>query len=560
MINEIEIENLGVISHTRLEFAAGLTVITGETGAGKTMVLNSLNLLAGKKPDVDLVRHGEKACRITGIYGTENNSPLEAIVEAAGGQIEEGELICTRRVPREGRSRASVGGAAVPASVLANISDSLLTIHGQSDQVYLKSGARQLAMIDSYGGKEHLELVKKYAESYRELQRLEKELAEWEAQALVREIEIRDLQAGLEKIAELAPQVGEEEELITSIDKLSQIDNLREHIGTAVAIISGESQASVQAGLGMVSQAVEKASRGDKELAVHLETIRQASYLLADLGGELESYLYSLEAEEGDLEYCQNRLSQLRHYCIKWASNVDEWIEWGESAKDRLMLLEGPNNHGQELQKQIERQRESAQLLAEEISGQRLRFGKELESQVNQELVALAMNSVRFLIQIQTTENMEKNGIDRVVFGLSNENSDSFRGLSQGASGGELSRIMLALEVCLAKKWKLPGQTQLTYIFDEIDAGIGGQTALAVGARLSELAKTTQVIVVTHLAQVAAWGDRQLVVKRKNNETEVVAVSGEARAKEIARMLSGKIDSESAVTHAKELLSSCSMG
>ena len=560
MIDQLTIKNLGVIPQTELSFSPGFTALTGETGAGKTMVLSSIGLLLGKKADSALVRYGEKELAVEGIFVTDSSSQAAALLTEAGGLVEDGEIILARTVPARGRSRCHGGGRTIPSGVLSQIGRELVTIHGQAEQLRLRSGARQLALLDSFGGPAHQALVTEFRGTYTSWRDLQTQLEDWENQRQAREIEVSRLKEGVELQEKLQPEPGEEDQLLRKIERLGNVEDLREAAQAAYNYLGGDGSDSAGAAslVSAAIQALEKGAQSDEELSELARGLRDASSIILDISAEAGAYLSNLEADPALLDQAQSRLSQLRHAYRTWAKDLDSWLTWADTARDRIIQLSGPQNQGRVLEEQLEKVASQLQTLGNKVSRARLALAKTLKKEVAGELAALQMPDAGFDIELTSLPEPNSHGFDQVTFGLRAGVNAEIRPLGQGASGGELSRIMLALEVTLAAKSLAKGTP--TFIFDEVDAGIGGATALAVGERLARLAKHAQVIVVTHLPQVAAWADKQLVVSKNNDIAQVREVAGSKREREIARMLAGKADSKSALDHARELINACSVG
>lgn len=560
MIDQLTIKNLGVIPQEELSFSPGFTALTGETGAGKTMVLSSIGLLLGKKTDSALVRYGEKELAVEGIFVTDSSSQAAALLTEAGGLVEDGEIILARTVPARGRSRCHGGGRTIPSGVLSQIGSELVTIHGQAEQLRLRSGARQLALLDSYGDAAHQELVTEFGATYAAWRDLQTQLEDWENQRQAREIEVSRLKEGVKLQEKLQPEPGEEDQLLHKIERLGNVEDLREAAQAAYNYLGGDSVDSAGAAslVSAAIQALEKGAQSDEELSELARGLRDASSIILDISAEAGSYLSNLEADPVQLDQAQSRLSQLRHAYRPWVKDLDSWLTWADTARARITQLSGPQNQGTVLAEQLDKAASQLQTLGKKVSRARLALAKTLKKEVAGELAALQMPDAGFDIELTSLAEPNSHGFDQVTFGLRAGANAEIRPLGQGASGGELSRIMLALEVTLAAKSLAKGTP--TFIFDEVDAGIGGATALAVGQRLARLAKHAQVIVVTHLPQVAAWADKQLVVSKNNDTAQVREVAGSEREREIARMLAGKADSKSALDHARELINACSVG
>ncbi|MBD3688635.1 DNA repair protein RecN [Nanchangia anserum] len=554
MIEDIDIRNLGVIEHAHLRPGPGLTVLTGETGAGKTMVLTSIGLLMGKKADTGHVRHGEDVCGVDGVFTEPAGGPAHEVVASAGGYTDDDEVILGRTVPRQGRSRAVAGGRSVPAGILAEVGAHLVTVHGQTDQLALRSAGEQRRLLDDAGDAEHARLVQTYRQAWRDWSAAREAAEQARASEADREREMAALQAGLDVLHDLDPAPGEDDVLVGEIDRLANVEDLRIAATTAHAALSdpGDMGADCLSVLGEAQRGLERVSDLDAELGEYAASLRSSALVLQDVATSLASYLDDLSADPRLLEAKQQRLADLRRGLAPYATDVSDFLEWGTRARERVAQLADPD-HSVEAYDQAERDaRERLETVAAELTQSRRAIASELVDDVTDELASLAMTGAGFVIEV-APGNLTAAGGDEVNFGLTDPEG-RVRPLGSGASGGELSRIMLALEAALIDRRDPVGRP--TLIFDEVDAGIGGATASAVGSRLARLAERYQVIVVTHLAQVAAYASTHLVVTRTGTTTSLRDVTGDERVGEIARMLSGETDSDVARAHAAELLSS----
>ncbi|MDD9207699.1 DNA repair protein RecN [Georgenia sp. 10Sc9-8] len=569
MIDEVRIENLGVISSAVLRLAPTFTVISGETGAGKTMVLTSLDLLLGGRPDPVLVRTGSERAVVEGSFTVPEGSPVHRIADEAGAVIDDGELIVARSVPAQGRSRSHMGGRTVPQSLLGQVGEHLVTVHGQSDQQRLRSPAHQRAALDAYGGPEHAELLRAYRSAWTEALDRRRRLAEWEETAQTREQEIALLQTGLDQVEALDPQPGEDRALREEAERLGNVEELRTAAGRAHQALSGAGDAGAVEGQDAVSL-VEDARRGLEQGAGHDAALEgwagrlgEASYLLSDVATELAAYLASLEADPARLQVVHERRAALGELTRRHGPDVDAVLAWAEHARARLAYLDGPEDTGARLREELAEAEDAVTRAGQALSRSRAAAATALSGAVQEELAGLAMAGAKVTIRLTPLPEPGPQGAEHVEMLLAAHPGAPARPLGEGASGGELSRVMLALEVALATGQQVsPGEPpRHTFVFDEVDAGVGGKAATEVGRRLARLARTAQVVVVTHLPQVAAFADHHLVVTKDTGNgqgavtaTDVAAVSGPDRVRELARMLSGQEDSEAALQHADELL------
>lgn len=573
MIETISIENLGVIAQAELPLGPGLTALTGETGAGKTMVLTSLKLLLGSKADPAIVRAGTQRCVVEGAFALEEDAKCIQIAQEAGCEIEDDLLLASRVVPATGRSRAHLGGRAVPASVLGQVGSRLVSIHGQADQLRLRTAAAQRRALDAVGGSEHEQLCRQYSSCYRAWNQARQDLETWREQALAREGEIAGLRHALEQLEALDPKPGEDQALAEEASRLENLDLLRSGAAQAANAISGDELnddvANVIALVSVARRSLENAADHDPRLASLMPRLNEVAALTSDLAMELTDYLADLDADPDRLAWVHERREQLRRGCLEIGglgqvfANVDELLAFGQHSAARLAQLDGPLDREAELAAEVERTGKELKTVAKRLSQARTKLAKLLSQQISAELEGLMMRGAKLQVRLDPLEQPGPTGMEEVELLLRAHPGAAALPLEKGASGGELSRIMLALEVVLAQH---TATKRHTFVFDEIDAGVGGRAAVEIGRRLAALARHHQVIVVTHLAQVAAWAQTQLVVVKQvgqaSNEattTAVETVNGPERVRELARMLSGQSDSQTALRHAEELLEQANM-
>jgi DNA repair protein RecN (Recombination protein N) len=558
-LRELTIRNLGVIDTAEIEFKSGLTVLTGETGAGKTMVLTALNLILGGKSDSDFVRSGQERLIVSGKF--EIGEALSLIVEDAGGIVEENEVIINRSVTNQGKSKISLGGAVSSATQVSEMAQELVEIHAQASSARLSKGSVQLELLDSFAG--HESLVSDYSTDFEEHLNLRKRVAELERQLSVRDLEIAKLEAIVKDFERVKPQPGEIAELENEINKLGAVEELNSGIIQALATINSEENSALSA-LGLSKKILENLKGKDSALDSLIEDQSESIYGLVEVTGKIERYLSGLEADPARFDFLQLRKSELLGLVKKYGTGSDREIAYenllveADEASSRLADLQGGDLRLEELKSQSKEKFKELQSSAKKLSASRTTFAGKLSEAITKELALLAMANAKLIVSVlQSDEKESKNysasGLDAVSFLFTSHSDGKPLPLAKGASGGELSRVMLAVEVVLAKNSPVG-----TYIFDEVDAGVGGKAAVEVGKRLALLAKNSQVIVVTHLAQVATWADNHLVVTKSESgsvtQSNIIEVTGSERRKEIARLLSGQDESISAQEHAGELL------
>ena len=558
-LRELTIRNLGVIDTAEIEFKSGLTVLTGETGAGKTMVLTALNLILGGKSDSDFVRSGQERLIVSGKF--EIGEALSLIIEDAGGIVEENEVIINRSVTNQGKSKISLGGAVSSATQVSEMAQELIEIHAQASSARLSKGSVQLELLDSFAG--HENLVSDYSTDFEEHLNLRKRVAELERQLSVRDLEIAKLEAIVKDFERVKPQPGEIAELENEINKLGAVEELNTGIIQALATINSEENSAISA-LGLSKKILENLKGKDSALDSLIEDQSESIYGLVEVTGKIERYLSGLEADPARFDFLQLRKSELLGLVKKYGTGSDREIAYenllaeAEEASSRLADLQGGDLRLEELKNQSKEKFKELQSSAKKLSASRITSAGKLSEAITNELALLAMANAKLIVSVlQSDETESKNysasGLDEVSFLFTSHSDGKLLPLAKGASGGELSRVMLAVEVVLAKNSPVG-----TYIFDEVDAGVGGKAAVEVGKRLALLAKNSQVIVVTHLAQVATWADNHLVVTKSESgsvtQSNIIEVTGSERRKEIARLLSGQDESISAQEHARELL------
>ena len=562
MFEEIRIENLGVIARARLPLGPGLTAITGETGAGKTMVLTGLGLLLGAKADATTVRLGQDSAAVEGRVVLEDRSPaLDRAREAGAEPDDDGSLVLVRTIT-SGRSRAVVGGRSVPQAILGEIADELVTVHGQAEQARLRTPSRQREALDAFAGAEHLERVGAHREAWARRGQLAAELETLRGQSQERAREAELLRLGLVEIERVDPQPGEDFELASLATRLANTEDLRAAVTVAHSALIGDEEGSVLGAAGAVEaarRALEQAAAHDEQLTELAGRAGEIGYLVTDLVAELSSYVQDVQADPARLEQVESRRAELSRLTRSFGPDLEAVAAWSRSASQRLLELEGGGERAEELERELVDLDARLTELRAQISAGRRSAAERLGQVVTAELTGLAMAGASLEVAVVADEP-GPHGTDTVEMRLGSHEGAPTRAIAKSASGGELSRIMLALELALATAEGSGAARPVTFVFDEVDAGVGGRAAVEVGRRLARLAESSQVLVVTHLAQVAAFADRHLVVTRQAGgeeavtESDVVPVDGSERVRELARMLSGQEDSEAARTHAAELL------
>ena len=554
MLEEIRIGSLGVIDSSTLELGPGLTVITGETGAGKTMLVTALGLLLGGRADSGAVRTGARTARVEGTVLVDAVTGLSGLVDELGGEVEDGRAVLGRTVSAEGRSRAFVGGASVPVSRLADLAAPLVAMHGQSDQHRLLRASAQREAVDAFGGEAVTGPLGTYRTCYEALRDARRELDDVTTHAQERAREADLLRFGVGEVDAVTPAPGEDAELAAEETRLGHADTLRASAEQARAALSADDEQPDALGLTAAARtALDGVREHDEEAAGLADRVAEVSYLLSDLAADVASYASGLETDPARLAAVSERRAALTALTRKYGDTVDDVLVWRDRAAERLTELDGTDERIGELRELTGRLQGHLVAIATELTAARQDAASRLATAVTDELAALAMPHARFEVAVTEQDDFGASGRDRVELLLSANVGAEPRPLGKGASGGELSRVMLALEVSLAGTGAVP-----TYVFDEVDAGVGGAAAVEVGRRLARLARTAQVLVVTHLPQVAAFADRHVVVAKSDDGSVTSAgltvLDDEGRERELSRMMAGQSDSDSALAHARELL------
>jgi DNA repair protein RecN (Recombination protein N) len=593
MLEEVRITGLGVIDDAVLELSPGFNVVTGETGAGKTMVVSGLGLLFGGRADPTRVRPGADRANVEGRLSVETDGPVARQVSDAGGDLDDegGALILSRSVSAEGRSRAYAGGRSVPVSLLTYLADDLVAVHGQSDQQLLLKPGRQREALDRFAGPGLASLLADYQRVYQRHRDVRRELDELTSRARERQREAEDLRLGLAEIEQAEPADGEDVELLAEEQRLANADALHSAATTAhEALLGDPSSGQYDAAdavtlLGLARQALEGAARHDSALAALAARVSEAAYLVSDVAADLASYAQSVEADPARLAAVQERRATLSRLIRRFGdaapgaggddgaaaaagdgaqpgatgepggppSAIAAVLAWAKQAAARLAELEGDDDRIAGLAEEEAGLAGQAAQLAAELTAARRDAAEKFAGDVTAELAALAMPHARLVVAVTPLAEAGPHGADDIEIRLSAHPGAPPLPLNKGASGGELSRVMLAIEVVFAGADPVP-----TFVFDEVDAGVGGKAAVEVGRRLARLARMAQVIVVTHLPQVAAFADTHLVVEKADDgsvtRSGIARLDRAGRVKELSRMLAGLEDSEFGRAHAEELL------
>lgn len=557
MIDEISIRDLGVIRSATLHLTPGFTAVTGETGAGKTMVISALGLLLGDRADSGTIRHGAERALVEGRWRVSDDVVAGRVAEL-GGSMDEGELIVSRTVSAEGRSRAVVGGVGAPVGALGELGDRLVAIHGQSEQLRLRSQTAQRESLDRFAGdavreplSEYEVVFARWISSRARRDALSKDVATREREAQ----ELRDAVAAIEAVA---PVAGEDQSLKSVIERLTNSEELRRASHEAHESLSADSSdVDAVSMLDTARRALERVVAHDPTVETLLAQITEASIVVREAAQSVSAYAAGLDIEGDDLEHVQDRLAAITALMRAYGPTLDDVLALWSNASDRLLDTDRADDLLVELAESIARDESTLDELATTITEARTTAARRLSVAVTEELHALAMPTAEFVVVVepQRGNDLFAHGRDLVEMRMRPHPGGDPKPVTKTASGGELSRVMLAIEVVIAATDTVP-----TLVFDEVDAGVGGASAIEIGKRLSRLAESAQVIVVTHLPQVAAFASNHLRIVKDTSgevtESTVARLDRNERIEEMARLLSGTPDSENARAHAVEMLDS----
>ncbi len=567
MLQEIRVEHYAVVEKLSIRFRPGLNLLTGETGSGKSIVVDALSLLLGARATVDVIRAGCKRARITGVFEVEETPELHRVLDSAGLELEERELVVERELLDSGKSRAYVNGRFVPLSLLRELAGGLADIHGQHEQQDLFHTRTQLGMLDVFGG--HIDLVSRVAAAYRQWKDSTKRLDELrgDEKERLRLLDLYRFQHQEIEQAKLEP--GEDDELQRQSRLLAHAEQIKEAAARGYDLLY-ESPVSAATQLQAAHRALEELARFDPELNPLSETLENARAQVEDAALELSRYQERLEFDPSRQAEVEERLAAIEKLKRKYGAGVDEVLAYGEDVGKRLEQIQSLETTIAEVE---ERQRDAAEQYtaeAQKLSAGRRESASRLETKVKGELASLAMEAAEFQVAFdevkEDTAGWSAAGSDRIRFLASANPGQPPRPIAQAASGGELSRIALALKTCLTSAPQDPAENAppRTLVFDEIDSGVGGRVAEAVGRRLKQLAQRHQVLCVTHLPQIAGFADSHYFVDKQQQEgntfASVVELSKKERAKELARMLSGTEVTTAALRHARQILNSSARG
>ncbi len=569
MLTELLIKNLAIIDEVQVPFREGFNVLTGETGAGKSIIIHALNFLVGGKSDIDLIRTGSETMLVEAIFDLSRCNQVKDILEEIGFEPEDETVILSRELSRAGKSKCRVNGRAATVTVLKQIGKALVDIHGQHEHQSLLDPSSHLRFLDSFGGNDLAVLKERYSQLYRQLVQLERELAELQQSERDRVQRLDLLRYQAEEIDRANLREGEEEELVQERKILVNAERIVERLNLVVQRLTNDG--GTLDTLGDAIQALKEVSNLDPQLGELCSVLLQVFDSIQEVGFELDRYASRVEFDPERLEEVESRLNLIKRLKRKYGDNISAILEYRLRIESELRKLETSEERLEVLQRERERLRGELAQAAQALSQARQEIARQLERTVQNHLKALMMERARFKIAIDRILDPNglrlpdgnfafgKDGIDQVEFLIATNPGEPMKPLAKIASGGEISRTMLALKASLQRTHEIP-----VLVFDEIDVGIGGRTAEAVGEKLREVSRYAQVLCVTHLPQIAALADWHLqvdkLVEGKRTKVIVTPLQHEEKVRELARMLSGKQITTASLQHAQELLERVASG
>ena len=552
MLRSLSIRNFAIIDRLDLTFGDGFNVLTGETGAGKSIIMDALNLVLGGRSGSEMVRGGAKHASIDAAFDVGGSPELLTVLAEMGLDAEDDLLLISREVAASGKSSARLGGRPVTIAQLREIGDWLVDLHGQHEHQSLLAAPRHIDILDDWGGKALEGLRGETGAAYSAWQALKKERAglETDARERARLLDLYLFQA--KEIADAGLTIGEDEELETEHRRVANAQKLAESAGLAAASLSGEDGSGALDALATALRLLEEAAELDNTLTPALEAVRNASYELTETERDLVRYQGNIEFSPERLTQIEERMNLLRSLKRKYGDSIEEMIAYGAETAEKADALAHSEERGAKLSAEIEKADKKLRDLGGKLSKMRRDASKKFEEITRKELRDLGMEKTRFEVQIEAAEPTSK-GMDKVEFLIAANPGEPLRPLAKVASGGEISRVTLAIKSAMASQEALP-----TMVFDEIDVGVGGRTASVIAEKMAHLAKSAQILCITHLAQIASRGDRHYYIEKQvtgdRTAVTVTPLTPEQRITEVARMIGGTDVTETVLKHAKEML------
>ncbi len=548
MLCNLDIKNIAVIENISFAPGEGMTVLTGETGAGKSIIIDSVNLLLGARTNKSLVRFGEKKATVCAMFTL--NEKTEKLLTENGIETDDETFVISREIYDDGKSIARINGSMVSLTILREISHSLVNIHGQHDNQALLNHEKHILFLDSYAGTE--QLCEDYKELYEKRRALKNEMERLSQNERDRLAKIDLLKYQTEELEKATLKIGEEEELKEEILKISNA----EKISSALQAAYGELYENTSSAYDCLSNAQNSMSQAieyDETVSEQFDKLAEATYMIEDAAHEIKKYLDTVEFDEESLENASERLDLIKRLERKYGGTIDKCIEFYKQASEELKLLQNSDKRGEEIQQETEKLEMKMTELARKLSDRRTAAAKKLSKEIEQQLHELDMPSAIFEASVKKSDKLLHNGVDNVEFLFSANPGHPVNSLDKIASGGELSRVMLAMKTALAKSDDVD-----TLIFDEIDTGVSGSAAQKIAQKLSLLGKSKQVICISHQPQLAAAADNNFKLEKKTENgvtgTKISLLDFESRVEELARIIDGSNITKAAIEHSREML------
>ena len=552
MLQSLSIRNFAIIDRLDIEFGPGLNVLTGETGAGKSIIMGALNVLLGGRAGAESVRAGADRASIDAVFDLTGAAEISRYLNEAGIDVEDDVLLLTREITSAGKSSVKIAGRPSTVAQLREVGDWLVDLHGQHEHQSLLAVNRHIDILDSWGGRDVIELRDAAARAHRALRELITERTSLQSDARERQhlIDLYEFQVKEITDAHLVP--GEDEDQESDARRLASAQKLAEASASAVGILNGNNENGILDTLALALKDLEEAVVLDEKLTPMVEALKSARYEMEDAARELSAYQEDVEFNPEKLEEIEDRLDLLRTLKRKYGATIEEVIQYGYDTAEKLDMLSNSEERSAELNTAIKQAVDSQNEICSLLTDFRMKIARQFADAVMAELADLAMERTRFEAQITPCEASAQ-GADQVEFQISTNPGEPMRPLAKIASGGEISRIMLAIKSAMARQEPLP-----TMVFDEIDAGVGGRTASIIAEKLSKLACNAQILCITHLAQIAGRGDSHYYIEKSISQERTVSrlrlLSVSERVDEIARMIGGAEITETVRKHAQEML------
>ena len=552
MLLEISIKNFAIIESISLNFEKGMTVLTGETGAGKSIIIDAMNMMLGARATTEVIRHGAPKAEIEGLFSIESNRALEEIFDEQGLELSD-EIIIRREILQNGRSVSRVNGQMVNLSVLRTIGQQLVDIHGQHDQEELMRPHRHIQMLDEFGDASFFELKEAYQTSFDNYRRMRKQVLDIKKNQQEHKARIEMLEFQMAEIEAANLKAGEDIALNQERDKLLNHKHIADTLTNAYSMLDNEEFSSL-ANVRSAMNDMESLEEFDPEYREISNSLSESYYVLEDITKRLESIIDDLDFDGNRLMQVESRLDLIHTITRKYGGSVDDVLEYFAKITDEYNLLTGNNLSSEDMEIELKKLEKNLVGLAGQVAQARHKIAQDLEAEIKQELQDLYMEKAQFQVRFSQGK-FSREGNESVEFYISTNPGEDFKPLVKVASGGELSRLMLAIKSAFSRK---EGKTSI--VFDEVDTGVSGRVAQAIAQKIHKIGQHGQVLAISHLPQVIAIADYQFFIEKISNEHSTVStvrlLTVEERIEEVAKMLAGENVTEAALTQARELLQS----